>query len=62
MCSKFKTMVASSTERKSAQYYRTVVYNEIAENTAVTIENGKQWLNWNGTKKTFKLDMFDEGD
>lgn len=62
MCSKFKTMFASSTERKSAQYYRTVVYNEIAENTAVTIENGKQWLNWNGTKKTFKLDMFDEGD
>ena len=62
MCSKFKTMFASSTERKSAQYYRTVVYNEIAENTAVTIENGKQWLNWNGTKRTFKLDMFDEGD
>ena len=55
-------MFASSTERKSAQYYRTVVYNEIAENTAVTIENGKQWLNWNGTKRTFKLDMFDEGD
>ena len=62
MCSKFKTMFASSAERKSAQYYRTVVYNEIAENTAVTIENGKQWLNWNGTKKTFKLDTFDEDD
>lgn len=60
MCQKFKKMFESSTERKSAQYYRTVVYNDIAENTAVTIENGKQWLKWKETQKPIQLDMFDE--
>lgn len=40
MSVKYKAMLERSQERKSAQYYRTVVYNDIVENSAAIIADG----------------------
>lgn len=40
MSVKYKAMLESAKERKSAQYYRTVVYNDIIENSAAIIADG----------------------
>ena len=40
MSVKYKAMLEKAQERKSAQYYRTVVYNDIIENSAVIIADG----------------------
>ena len=40
MSVKYKAMLERAKERKSAQYYRTVVYNDIIENSAAIIADG----------------------
>ena len=40
MSVKYKSMLERAKERKSAQYYRTVVYNDIIENSAAIIADG----------------------
>jgi len=40
MSDKYKAMLERAKERKSAQYYRTVVYNDIIENSAAIIADG----------------------
>lgn len=40
MSVKYKAMLERAEERKSAQYYRTVVYNDIIENSAAIIADG----------------------
>ena len=60
MCVKFKTMLASPSERKSAQYYRTVVFNDIIENSAAIISQGKEKLRTiapSQAETSFKFDM-----
>ena len=42
MSVKYKAMLEKAQERKSAQYYRTVVYNDIIENSATIISDGKR--------------------
>ena len=42
MSVKYKAMLEKAQERKSAQYYRTVVYNDIIENSAAIISDGKR--------------------
>ena len=44
VCVKFTEMFEKATEKKSAQYYRTVVYNDTIENSALIIAAGKQKL------------------
>ena len=46
-----------ATERKSAQYYRTVVYNDTIENSALIIAAGKQKLSSLDPAGVFKFDM-----
>ena len=41
MSVKYKAMLEKAQESKSAQYYRTVVYNDIIENSATIISDGK---------------------
>ena len=60
MCVKFKAMLASPYERKSAQYYRTVVFNDIIENSAAIISQGKEKLRTiapSQAETSFKFDM-----
>ena len=57
MCLKFKQILNKGGEKKSAQYYRTVVYNDITENTAAIIADGKQWDPAKKTKDLFKVDL-----
>ena len=40
MSVKYKAMLERAKERKSAQYYRTLVYNDIIENSAAIIADG----------------------
>ena len=49
--------VWKATERKSAQYYRTVVYNDTIENSALIIAAGKQKLASLDPAGVFKFDM-----
>lgn len=63
MCVKFETLFQQPEGRsRSAQYYRTVVFNETTENSAIVIANGKQKLATMETGNEFKVDMtvFDE--
>lgn len=62
MCEKFKGMLQKATEKKSAQYYRVVVYNELIENSAATVMIGQRKAEQLDGKGTIKFDMsvFDE--
>lgn len=62
MCEKFKGMLQKATEKKSAQYYRVVVYNELIENSAATVMTGQRKAEQLDGKGTIKFDMsvFDE--
>ena len=62
MCEKFKDMLQKSIEKKSAQYYRVVVYNELIENSAATVMTGQRKEERLDGKGTIKFDMsvFDE--
>ena len=57
LCVKFTEMFEKATERKSAQYYRTVVYNDTIENSALIIAAGKQKLASLDPAGVFKFDM-----
>lgn len=57
LCVKFTEMFEKVTERKSAQYYRTVVYNDTIENSALIIAAGKQKLASLDLAGVFKFDM-----
>ena len=50
-------MFEKATERKSAQYYRAVVYNDTIENSALIIAAGKQKLASLNPAGVFKFDM-----
>ena len=62
MCEKFKDMLQKATEKKSAQYYRVVVYNELIDNSAATVMTGQRKAEQLDGKGTIKFDMsvFDE--
>ena len=49
-------MLERAKERKSAQYYRTVVYSDIVENSATIIEGGKRRMGQDGKEPMFRLD------
>ena len=57
LCVKFTEMFEKATERKAAQYYRTVVYNDTIENSALIIAAGKQKLASLDPAGVFKFDM-----
>lgn len=57
MCEKFKDMMKKTTEKKSAQYYRVVVYNELVENSAATVMAGQRKAEQLEGKGTIKFDM-----
>ena len=62
MCMRFTELLRASAEKKSAQYYRVVVYNDIIERSAATVMNGKEFSDRLDGYRTFKIDMsvFDE--
>ena len=62
MCERFKEMLKNAAEKKSAQYYRVVVYNDIVENSAATVMAGKNKAEALEGKNAMKVDMsvFDE--
>lgn len=64
MSVKYKAMLERAKERKSAQYYRTVVYNDIIENSAAIIADGTKRATLLDGDRTdlFKFDwsQFDE--
>lgn len=41
MCGRFQEMLKNTAEKKSAQYYRVVVYNDIMESSAATVLAGR---------------------
>ena len=53
---KFSVMLKQDVEKKSAQYYRTVVYSDIVENSATIIEGGKRRMGQAGKEPMFRLD------
>ena len=53
---KFNVMLRQDVEKKSAQYYRTVVYSDIVENSATIIEGGKRRMGQDGKEPMFRLD------
>ena len=53
---KFSVMLRQDVEKKSAQYYRTVVYSDIVENSATIIESGKRRMGQDGKEPMFRLD------
>ena len=53
---KFSVMLRQDVEKKSAQYYRTVVYSDIVENSATIIEGGKRRMGHDGKEPMFRLD------
>ncbi len=57
MCMKFKELLSTSTTKKSAQYYRTVVYNDIIENSAAIIMQGQAKLDALNNSQAFKFDI-----
>lgn len=57
MCEKFRDMLQKATEKKSAQYYRVVVYNEIIENSAATVMAGQRKAEMLDGKGAIKLDL-----
>lgn len=62
MCERFKEMLQKATEKKSAQYYRVVVYNDLIENSAATVMTGQrkaERLDGNGAMKV-DMSVFDE--
>ena len=57
LCVKFTELFEKTTERKSAQYYRTIVYNDTIENSALIIAAGKQKFAALDPHGVFKFDM-----
>ena len=57
LCVNLRRCLKKTTERKSAQYYRTVVYNDTIENSALIIAAGKQKLASLDPAGVFKFDM-----
>ena len=53
---KLNVMLRQDVEKKSAQYYRTVVYSDIVENSATIIEGGKRRMGQAGKEPMFRLD------
>ena len=57
MCMRFTELLRASAEKKSAQYYRVVVYNDIIERSAATVMSGKEFSDRLDGYRTFKIDM-----
>lgn len=57
MCMRFTELLRASAEKKSAQYYRVVVYNDIIERSAATVMTGKEFSDRLDGYRTFKIDM-----
>lgn len=54
---KFKDMLQKATEKKSAQYYRVVVYNELIDNSAATVMAGQRKAEQLDGKSAMRVDM-----
>ena len=54
---KFKDMLQKTTEKKSAQYYRVVVYNELIDNSAATVMAGQRKAEQLDGKSAMRVDM-----
>ena len=57
VCKVLRSCFEKNNRRKSAQYYRTVVYNDTIENSALIIATGKQKLAALDPSGVFKFDM-----
>lgn len=57
MLVKFKMLLEKASERKSAQYYRTVVFNDITGNSAMIINDGNAKLKSFDAPNPFKFDF-----
>ena len=62
MCVKMTKLLHESTAKKSAQYYRTVVYNDIVEGSASIIAAGQEKLRSLENKDVFKANFMDFSD